>query len=319
MPQITHRQIPLNGIEMHVADCGTGPLVLMCHGWPELWYSWRHQLRALAEAGFRAIAPDMRGFGRTAAPDDIAAYTIFHTVGDMVALVTALGETRALIVGHDWGAPVAWHAALFRPDIFPAVCAMSVPHRRRGRAAPLATLREAGKGDYYWLYFQERAAEEEFARDVRFTIKRLFQIGFGDTPRDDKMSLYVDREKGFLGAPREVALPPWLGEADLDLFAAEYQRTGFRGGLNWYRNIDRNWELTAPWQDARITQPALFIAGSNDAVITGSMGSRALDELETVGPRVRKIILDGAGHWIQQERPDEVNAALISFAREHLG
>jgi len=195
---------------------------------------------------------------------------------------------------------------------------MSVPHRRRGRAAPLATLREAGKGDYYWLYFQERAAEEEFARDARFTIQRLFQIGFGDTPREDKMSLYVDRTKGFLGPARDVALPPWLSEADLDVFGSEYRRTGFRGGLNWYRNIDRNWELTAPWQDARIMQPALFIAGSNDAVITGSMGQRALDDLESVVPRVRKMILEGAGHWIQQERPDEVNAALISFAREHL-
>ena len=236
----------------------------------------------------------------------------------MVALVSALGETRALIVGHDWGAPVAWHAALLRPDIFPAVCAMSVPHRRRGRAAPLETLKQAGKGDYYWIYFQDRAAEDEFARDARYTLLRLFHIGFGDTPREDKMSLYVDRAKGLLGPPRDVPLPPWLSEADLDVFATEYQRTGFRGGLNWYRNIDRNWELTAPWQDAKIMQPALFIAGSNDAVITGSMGQRALDELESVVPNLRKIILEGAGHWIQQERPDEVNAALVSFAREHL-
>jgi pimeloyl-ACP methyl ester carboxylesterase len=190
---------------------------------------------------------------------------------------------------------------------------MSVPHRRRGALPPLETLRKAGKGDYYWLYFQE------FARDARFTILRLFHIGFGETPREDKMSLYVDRQKGFLGAPRDVALPEWLSEADIDVFATEYQRTGFRGGLNWYRNIDHNWALTAPWHDAKITQPALFIAGSNDAVITGSMGQRALDELETVVPNLqRKIILEGAGHWIQQERPAEVNAALISFAREHL-
>jgi pimeloyl-ACP methyl ester carboxylesterase len=201
---IKHSQISLNGIDMHVAECGAGPLVLMCHGWPELWYSWRHQLRALAEAGFRAVAPDMRGFGRTSAPDDVAAYTIFHTAGDMVALVWALGEKRALIVGHDWGAPVAWHAALWRPDIFPAVCAMSVPHRRRGRAAPLATLKQAGKADYYYVYFQTEEAEDEFARDARFTIKRLFHIGFGDTPRDEKMSLYVDRAKGFLGARRDA-------------------------------------------------------------------------------------------------------------------
>ena len=187
-------------------NAATGPLVLMCHGWPELWYSWRHQLKALARGGLsRGRARHARLRPHHARRDDVAAYTILHNVGDMVALVAALGETRALIVGHDWGAPVAWHAALMRPDIFPAVVAMSVPHRRRGRAAPLETLKQAGKGDYYWIYFQERAAEDEFARDARYTMQRLFHIGFGDTPREDKMSLYVDRAKGFLGPPRDRA------------------------------------------------------------------------------------------------------------------
>ena len=317
--EITHRTIAANGIEMHVAEAGEGPLVLLCHGWPELWYSWRHQLVALADAGFHAVAPDMRGFGRTSAPADPAAYTILHMVGDVVALVSALGQKRAAIVGHDWGAPVAWHAAQMRPDVFTAVAGLSVPFRRRGRAAPLDTLRKAGKGDYYWIYFQDKAAEDEFARDAEFTLRRLFHIGFGETPRDEKMSLYVDRAKGFLGPAHAVPLPPWLSEADIAMFAAEYPRTGFRGGLNWYRNIDRNWELTAPWQDVVIAQPALFIAGTNDAVITGSMGQRALDELENVVPNLkRKLLIDGAGHWIQQERPHEVNAALIGFLREHL-
>jgi pimeloyl-ACP methyl ester carboxylesterase len=312
--------IPANGIEIHVAEAGEGPLVLMCHGWPELWYSWRHQLVALADAGFHAVAPDMRGFGRTSAPDDVSAYTILHNVGDMVALGSALGAARALIVGHDWGAPVAWHCALLRPDLFPAVVAMSVPHRRRGPLPPLDTLRRAGKSDYYYLYFQEQAAEDEFARDARYTLARVLYIGSGETPRDDKMSMYVDRQKGFLGNPDgAVPLPPWLSESDLAVFAAEYARTGFRGGLNWYRNIDRNWALTAPWHHAKIMQPALFIAGTRDAVITGSIGQRALEEMDTVVPNLqRKILIEGAGHWIQQERPAEVNAALIEFAREHL-
>lgn len=314
------RTIPVNGIEMNVAEYGEGPLVLMCHGWPEIWYSWRHQLVALAAAGFRAVAPDMRGFGRTTAPDDVAAYTILHNVGDVVGLVSALGEKRALIVGHDWGAPVAWHAALMRPDLFPAIVAMSVPHRRRGALPPLETLRKAGKADYYYLYFQEQAAEDEFSRDPRFTLARILTIGSGDTPREHKMSMYVDRAKGFLGASRDlVPLPPWLTETDVDVFADEYRRSGFRGGLNWYRNIDRNWVLTAPWHDAKITQPALFIAGTHDAVITGSIGQRALDEMGNVVPKLeRKLLIGGAGHWIQQERPDDVNAALIEFARRHL-
>ena len=317
---IRHSMVPANGIELHVAECGEGPLVLMCHGWPELWYSWRHQLVALGEAGFRAVAPDMRGFGRTSAPDDVAAYTLLHSVGDMVALVAALGEKRAVIVGHDWGAPVAWHAALMRPDIFTAVAGLSVPHRRRGLTMPLETLKQAGKSDYYWIYFQEPGvAEAEFERDARASIRRILYFGSGDTPREHKMSFYVDRQKGFLGPSIDpVALPPWLSEADIEVFAAEYQRTGFRGGLNWYRNIDRNWTLTAPWHGATIRQHALFIAGTRDAVITGSLGQRALDEMERVVPNLaQKILIDGAGHWIQQERPDEVNAALIEFARAH--
>src|SRR4051812_46781229 len=275
--EIEHRTIPVNGIEMHVATCGKGPLVLLCHGWPELWYSWRHQLVALAQAGFRAVAPDMRGSGATSAPESVEAYTILHLVGDVVALVGALDEKRALMVGHDWGAVVAWHAAQMRPDVFPAVAALSVPHRRRGRTMPTRTLIDAGKSDYYWIYFQEPGlAEAEFARDARFTLRRVLYIGSGDTPREDRMSFHVDRARGFLGSAVDHPLPAWLNEADVDVFAAAYARTGFRGGLNWYRNIDRNWELTAPWNGALIAQPALFIAGTNDAVIKGSFGARAL-------------------------------------------
>jgi pimeloyl-ACP methyl ester carboxylesterase len=163
------------------------------------------------QAGFRAVAPDMRGFGQTSAPADPAAYTILHNAGDMVALVNALGAERALIVGHDWGAPVAWHCALMRPDLFPAVVGMSVPHRRRGAKPPLELLRSIGKGDYYYLYFQEQAAEDEFARDVRYTIRRVLTIGSGDTPREHKMSMYVDRAKGFLGEREgDMPLPSWL-------------------------------------------------------------------------------------------------------------
>ena len=151
-------------------NAAKGPLVLMCHGWPELWYSWRHQLKALGEAGFRAVAPDMRGFGRYLTRQQTSRLTrSFTTSATWSRSCAALGETRALIVGHDWGAPVAWHAALLRPDIFPAVCAMSVPHRRRGRAAPLETLKQAGKGDYYWIYFQDRGVPKTNSRAMRAT------------------------------------------------------------------------------------------------------------------------------------------------------
>jgi len=311
------RTISANGIEIFLLEQGEGPLVVLCHGWPELSYSWRHQIPAIAAAGFHVVAPDMRGFGRTSAPADIAAYGIFDNVGDMVALVAALGEKQAVIVGHDWGAPVAWHAAMFRPDIFSAVAGLSVPPPFRGRGRPLDTLRESGITNFYWQYFQTPGvAERELERDVDLTMRTLLGRGFSDP----SASLFIEDGKGFLGdVSADRPSPDWLGEADLAYFREAYRKSGFRGGLNWYRNIDRNWELTAPWQGAQIRQPSLFIAGSKDSVITGLIGAKRIADMERVLPSLRqKLIIDGAGHWIQQERADEVNAALIAFLRENV-
>lgn len=175
------RSIPANGIDIFMLEQGEGPLVVLCHGWPELSYSWRHQIPAIAAAGFHVVAPDMRGFGRTSAPAGIHEYSIFDTVGDMVALVAALGVKQATIVGHDWGAPVAWHAALFRPDIFTGVAGLSVPPPARGRGRPLDTLRESGITNFYWQYFQAPGiAEREFERDVDLTIRTLLGRGLSD-------------------------------------------------------------------------------------------------------------------------------------------
>jgi len=312
------RTIFANGIEMFVLEQGEGPLVLLCHGWPELSYSWRHQLPALAAAGYHAVAPDMRGFGRTSAPAEVDAYSIFDTVGDMVALVAALKQKQAVIVGHDWGAPVAWHAALFRPDIFSAVAGLSVPPPFRGRGRPLDTLRQSGVTNFYWQYFQTPGvAEREFERDVGLTMRTLLGRGFSEPAA----SLFIEHGKGFLGDPSaDRPLPDWLSAADLAHFTAAYAKSGFRGGLNWYRNLDRNWELTAPWQGAQITQPSLFIAGANDSVVTGLIGAKRVTEMDRVLPNLRgKLIIDGAGHWIQQERAGEVNAALIAFVKENAG
>jgi epoxide hydrolase A/B len=309
------RTIAVNGIEMFLLEEGEGPLVVLCHGWPELSYSWRHQIPALAAAGFHVVAPDMRGFGRTSAPADIEAYSIFHNVGDIVALVTALDEKQAMIVGHDWGAPVAWHAAMFRPDVFTRVAGLSVPPPFRGRGRPLETLRAGGITNFYWQYFQPPGiAEAEFEADVALTMRTVLAgRGFSDPSAHQ----FVEEGKGFLaGGNRNQPLPGWLTEADLDTFTEIYTRSGFRGGLNWYRNIDRNWELTAGWQDAQIHQPSLFLAGARDGVITGLIGAKRVADMERVLPNLKaKIILDGAGHWVQQERPDEVNAALIDFLK----
>ncbi|MGY3082101.1 pimeloyl-ACP methyl ester carboxylesterase [Bradyrhizobium sp. LM6.10] len=310
------RVIKANGIDLFIREAGQGPLVVLCHGWPELSYSWRHQIAALEEAGFHVVAPDMRGYGQSSAPADVAAYSIFDTVGDVVGLVQALGESKAMVVGHDWGAPVAWHAALFRPDIFTAVAGLSVPPPFRGRGKPLDLLRQGGVTNFYWQYFQAPGvAEAEFEHDVARTMRVV--LG-GRGLADPSGAMFVQEGTGFLGhTTAEEPLPDWLSVADLAFFTEAFRKSGFRGGLNWYRNLDRNWELTAPWQNAQIHQPSLFIAGSKDAVITGLIGAKRVNELERVLPNLtQKLIIKGAGHWVQQERPDEVNAALVGFLKE---
>jgi len=307
--------VTANGIRIHCAEQGTGPLVLLCHGFPEGWYSWRDQLPAIAAAGYRAVAPDMRGYGGTDAPAEISSYTIFDIAGDVIGLVGALGEKQAIIVGHDWGANIAWHAALFRPDVFPAVAALSVPFRQRGPAPPLHLLRKAGQLTHYWLHLQEPGvAEAEFERDPRATLRRILYSISGDAPPETRR-LTLQPGKGWLANTVDPpSLPAWFTDADLDHMAAEFARTGFRGGLNWYRNIDRNWELTAPWAGASIRQAALFIAGSEDPVITSGSGASALEALPLTVPGLRRrVIIEGAGHFIQQERPGLVNQALLDF------
>ncbi len=306
--KISHRTVPANGLRFHIAEAGQGPLVLLCHGFPECWYSWRHQLPALADAGFHAVAPDMRGFGQTDAPDDLAEYTIVHSMADMVELVLALGEQHAVIVGHDWGAPVAWNSALLRPDVFRAVAGMSVPYRARPRVPPMKALRDAATTNFYWQYFQKPGvAEAEFERDIERTVRALL-YGKG-------ISLMMKPGNGFL---TEATIPPnlpsWLTEEDIAYLVETYKRSGYRGGLNWYRNIDRNWELSAAWEGKTIQQPALFIAGSDDPVV--KFAAKALDQLPETVPGLKKtLIIPDSGHWIQQERPAEVNAALLEFLR----
>jgi pimeloyl-ACP methyl ester carboxylesterase len=318
---ITHRFVETNGIRMHVAEAGSGPLVVLCHGFPESWYSWRHQLVALARAGFHAVAPDQRGYGQTSAPEPIEAYTLLHLVGDIVGLLDALGEPTAAIVGHDWGAPVAWHAALLRPDRFRAVAGLSVPFRPRGPVRPSSVMPQTNDAVFYQLYFQTPGvAEAELEADPRGAILRLLFWGAGEArdpaagavnPRDVGM---VPRTGGFVRTGPEPPRPAWLSAADLDFYGGEFARTGFRGGLNWYRNIDRSWELLAPWAGAVVTVPALYVAGDRDLVLAFRGMDQLLPALTRFVPNLRKtVILPGCGHWTQQERPEEVNAALLEF------
>jgi pimeloyl-ACP methyl ester carboxylesterase len=324
MTRVQHRTIEANGIQLHVAEQGTGPVVVLCHGFPESWYSWRHQLAALAEAGFHAIAPDMRGYGQTDRPEAIDQYTLFHMIGDMVGLLDAVGAETAVIAGHDWGAPVAWHAALLRPDRFRGVIGLSVPFRPRAQIRPTTTMPQSDDAQFYQLYFQTPGvAEAELDRDARHSIRSILYSISGDAPSGGDAApgdvSMVPRQGGFLDRMVDPAsLPSWLTEADLDFYAGEFTRTGFRGGLNWYRNIDRNWKLLAPFAGATVTVPALYIAGDRDLVLTFRGADEFIRNLSKFVPRLQEtIILPGCGHWTQQERPAEVNAAMIDFLRRN--
>jgi pimeloyl-ACP methyl ester carboxylesterase len=289
-----HRQLRVNGIELHVAELGDGPVVVLCHGFPELGYSWRHQLPALAEAGYRAVAPDMRGYGQSSIPADVEAYDIPTVCGDMLGLLDALGEQRAVFVGHDWGAVVVWQLALAHPERVAAVVGMSVPFIPRSQVPPVGQLRKALGEDFYIVWFQQPGvADPALSRDVRRTLTTR-KVWTPQWSQEDE----------------QPALPPWLTEEDLRIYVDAFERTGFTGGLNYYRNLDRTWQLTADLAGRRVEPPALFLTGSRDPV-GRFMPAELMDGWVT--DLREKIVIEGAGHWVQQERPGEVNTALLSF------
>jgi pimeloyl-ACP methyl ester carboxylesterase len=316
MPEVTHRMVETDGVRLHVAEQGSGPLVILCHGFPECWYSWRHQLRALAEAGFRAVAPDLRGYGRSDRPRELEKYTLLHDLGDMVDLVDALGAEQAVIAGHDVGATIAWQAALMRPDRFRAVIALSVPFRPRafGVSVPPTTLMPQNvDATFYQLWLQTPEAEAALGRDLRRTFRGQFYSLSGDVPAGGGFAGgMVPRNGRALTEP--ASLPAWIKESDIDVYVAEFTRSGFRGPLAWYRNIDRSWELTAPFAGAAVTVPALYMAGDRDFV--AAVNSRFIATQSALVPKLRPpIMLAGCGHWTEQERAPEVSAAMIEFLR----
>ena len=320
MAEVTHRSIETNGIRMHIAEQGTGPLVVLLHGFPESWYSWRHQLAALANAGYHVVAPDQRGYGRTDQPATVECYTQLHLVGDVIGLLDALGEERAVVAGHDWGAPVAWNTALLRPDRVRGVIGLSVPYTPRGPVSSLTAMRAALGDGFYMNYFQAPGvADLELARDVPTTIRKFLYTASGDAPRapGETPQPVVPAGQGILDimlAPE--ALPAWLTEADIEFYVAEFERTGFTGGLNWYRTIDASWELMAAWSGAPVLPPALYVAGDRDLVVNFPGMKAMLPHIRAFIPNLKNtVMLPGCGHWTQQERPAEVNAAMIEFLR----
>jgi pimeloyl-ACP methyl ester carboxylesterase len=320
MPDITHRVIETNGIRLHVAEQGEGPLVILCHGFPECWYSWRHQLPALAKAKFRAVAPDLRGYGLSDRPEGVEKYTILDDIGDIVGLVDALGAQKAVIAGHDIGAAIAWQTALLRPDRFRAVIALSPPFRSRGfgdSGPPTTLMPRTENAVFYQLFLQNPAAEAALGHDLRLTFRYQFYMLSGDRPPSGSAGGLppgmMPRKGGFMTDP--PSLPAWVTESDIDVYVKQYARSGFHGPLAWWRNIDRGWELMAPFAGAAVSVPALYIAGDRDFVAT--VFSQDIAKQSVLVPKLRpSIMLPGCGHWTQQERAPEVSAAMIDFLRQ---
>lgn len=312
---LKHNHAYTNGVRLHYVEQGTGPLILLCHGWPESWYSWRHQINALANDGYRVVAPDQRGYGTSDAPHAVDAYGILDLVGDLVGLVHALGEETAIIIGHDWGSMVAAPAALLRPDIFRAVGLLSVPYIPRRAVRPAMRFETMSqKKHFYQAYFQPVGhIEKELEEDYRKTILGVLYTASGDWSGHgfavfDKTTRLVDN----LAIPPK--LPAWLTEDDIAHYVEQFRASGFRGPINWYRNMDRNWALTAFLDGAKLSQPAIFIAGEKDGVL--KIAAEEFEALERNVPNLtKKVVIPGAGHWIQQERPSEVSDLLISFVR----
>ncbi|WP_432017810.1 alpha/beta fold hydrolase [Streptomyces hydrogenans] len=320
---LRHRTVESSAGRIHLVEQGTGPLVLLVHGFPESWYSWRRQLPALAAAGYRAVAIDVRGYGRSSKPAETDAYRMLDLVEDNVALVHALGEENAVVVGHDWGSNIAATSALLHPEVFRAVALLSVPYAPPGGPRPTDVFGRIGgpEQEFYVSYFQEPGrAETEIEPDVRGWLAGFYAALSADTmPAQDEPDPHFVTHGGRLRDrfPAGI-LPDWLTEEDLDVYAGEFERTGLTGALNRYRNMDRDWEDLAPHRGAPIKQPALFIGGTLDASTTWM--SDAIDAFPTTLPGLTAShLVEGCGHWTQQERPEEINRLLTGWLNSLTG
>ena len=318
------RSVQANGTTMHIREQGEGPLVLLAHGFPETSYAWRHQLSALADAGYHAVAPDMRGYGQTDAPAEVQRYTALDVVGDLVGLLDALGEQSAVIVGNDWGSTIAWQAALLRADRFRGVAAIGVPMMGSSPIPPTEMFPQTPEALLYTLYFQSPGvAEGEFERDVATTLRKIYFAASRDagprrngdgTPNPFGM---VSRSEGLLAPlPEPQIRPDWLNEEDLSAFVRDFERSGFRGGLNYYRNLDANWYLARSMAGRVVDVPALYLVGEQDVGLSIPGMREIIEAMPSLVPKLtNSIIVPDCGHWAPQEKPEEVNRALIEFVR----
>lgn len=310
--------LAVNGVRLRCVVEGAGPLAILVHGWPESWYSWRHQIDPVMNAGYRVVVPDVRGYGGSDKPEPVEAYDMESLIGDVLGLIDHFAEERAVLIGHDWGARIVWNTAALNPDRVRAVAALSVPYAPRGKISPIALWRQIYVGRFFYqLYFQEPGrAEAEFEADIRTTLRKIYFSGSGDAPKGLFRADKPPEAPMLDDLPDPEVLPAWLTEQDVDYYVSQFEAGGFRSSLNRYRNQERDWERLAALDGARITPPACFIAGSRDGVLRFVPNVDLVQNMKrwTDDLRICELI-DGAGHWIQQERPVEVNAILLRFLR----
>jgi pimeloyl-ACP methyl ester carboxylesterase len=320
LPIISHRTIQTNGINMHVAEAGEGFPVIFLHGFMELWYSWRHQLPTLAAAGFHAVAPDLLGFGQTDAPQEIERYSTKNRAADVIGLLDALNAEQCVLVGNDWGSGLAWALAQLYPERIAAMVHLNITYSPRGDESPLVSIARFAEGRFnFALHFQKPGvAEAEFEKDVEASVRRFLYALSGDAPDDTVNYLFMQKPADtdvLEGMPEPEEFPAWLTKADIEYYANEYRRAGFRGALNMYRNFDRDWEELPQVGTGEVSQPVLFMGGKKDPTVIYA----PFDPMIQAVPKLRKIIfLEGAGHWLQQERAEEVNKELLEFLKAEL-
>ena len=305
-----------NNISIRAAIMGSGPLVILVHGWPELWYSWRHQIEPIASAGYKVIAIDVRGYGGSDKPHPVESYSMQEMMDDIIGIIDACNEEKAILIGHDWGAPIVWNTAALNDSRISAVAGLSVPYRSR-LDVPLIEAWDKMYKDkfFYQVYFQkEGVAEEEFEQDIRLSLRKIYFSISGDAPSLDSWINRSSTTRMLEEFIDPINFPNWLTEDDLDYFVENFTDSGFRGPLNRYRNSEKDFYDLPLMGVARIKQPSCFIAGSKDVVrsfVPGKDVYEGVDEL-CDDMRIFKIV-EGSGHWVQQENPKEVNSALIEF------
>lgn len=310
--RIEHRQLDANGVSLHVADAGSGPAVLFVHGFPDTWRGWRRQMEAAVAAGYRAVSLDMRGYGESAKPEDVNAYTTFQCVGDLVGVLDALEIEGATLVGHDFGASACWAAAMMRPDRFPAVFCLSVPPLPIGGPSMLEQMRASGKNDFYMFNQMRPEADAQWA-DAAVTIPGMYYWTSAEAPADERWDP-LDPAKG-LNRPSPIGLPDFVDADDAAAAIAEFERGGFHGPLNYYRAIQPYYDMAGAFAGATVRQPSFFAFGFEDGLV--KMREPDEDRLKKTATDLRGFLrLEGAGHWPQLEATERVNEALLGFLRE---